>query len=89
MRLALEVTTVYYVSAYRALEEGGLKALAALLRREVRAHRATVLVLDGLMTIAEGGDSDRDFRKFFHELQAFISAEGCVALLLEIGRAHV
>ncbi|GAA0583317.1 circadian clock protein KaiC [Craurococcus roseus] len=79
---ALVPNGVYYVSAFRALEEGGLRGLMTLLRREVRARGATVLAVDGLMAVAEGGDSDREFRKFFHELQAFISTEGCVALLL-------
>ena len=80
---------VYYVSAFRTLEEDGLKGLMGMLRREVRARGATVLVLDGLLVAGESGGSDREFRKFIHELQAYVSAEGCVALLLtNTGRAE-
>ena len=76
---------VYYVNAFRALEEDGLPGLAALLRREIRARRTTFLVLDGMLMAEESGGSDREFRKFIHELQAFVSAQGCAALLLTSG----
>ena len=40
---------VYYISAFRVLEENGLKGMMDLLRREMRAHEATILILDGLI----------------------------------------
>jgi circadian clock protein KaiC len=60
---------VYYVSALRALEEGGLSALMDLVRGEVRRHAATLLVLDGLLATEEAGASDRILRGFMHGLQ--------------------
>ncbi len=33
-------------------------------------------------------ESDRDFKKFIHELQAHIAIEGCTALLLTNGRRN-
>jgi circadian clock protein KaiC len=39
---------LYYVSAYRVLEQEGLPAVLNLLRREVQAREASILVLDGL-----------------------------------------
>ena len=79
---------VYYVNGFRILEEDGVKGFVDLLRREIRNHNATLLVLDGLVVIEEGSGSDRDFRKFIHELQAHIAIEGCTALLLTNGRRN-
>ena len=77
---------IYYVNGFRVLEEDGLKGFINLLRHEVRAHNATLLVLDGLIATEEASGSDRDFKKFIHELQAHIAIEGCTALLLTNGR---
>lgn len=77
---------VYYISAFRVLEENGLKGMMDMLRREMRAHEASVLVLDGLIAVEETSTSDREFRKFIHELQAHAAAEGCCTLLLTNGR---
>lgn len=77
---------IYYVSAFRVLEENGLKGLMDLLRREMRAHEATILVLDGLIAVEETSTSDREFRKFIHELQAHAAAADCCTLLLTNGR---
>lgn len=77
---------IYYVSAFRVLEEHGLKGLMELLRREMRAHEATILVLDGLIAVEETSTSDREFRKFIHELQAHAAVADCCTLLLTNGR---
>jgi circadian clock protein KaiC len=73
---------VYYVSALRALEDGGLSALMDLIRGEVRRQSATLLVLDGLLSTEEAGASDRILRRFMHELQDHVALVGCVTLLL-------
>jgi circadian clock protein KaiC len=73
---------LYYVNAFRVLEEDGLKGLIDLLRHEIRAHSATLLVLDGFIVVEEFAASGREFEKFIHELQAHMVAEGCTALLL-------
>jgi len=77
---------VYYISAFRVLEENGLKGMMDLLRREMRAHEASILVLDGLIAVEETSTSDREFRKFIHELQAHAAAAACCTLLLTNGR---
>ncbi|WP_129640840.1 ATPase domain-containing protein [Peristeroidobacter agariperforans] len=77
---------VYYISAFRVLEENGLKGMMDLLRREMRAHDASILILDGLIAVEETSTSDREFRKFIHELQAHAAAAGCCTLLLTNGR---
>jgi circadian clock protein KaiC len=77
---------VYYISAFRVLEENGLKGMMDLLRREMRAHEASILILDGLIAVEETSTSDREFRKFIHELQAHAAIAGCCTLLLTNGR---
>jgi circadian clock protein KaiC len=79
---------LYYVNALRVLEEDGIKGFIDLLRHEIRSQNATLLVLDGLVVTEEASGSDRDFRKFIHELQAHIAVEDCTALLLTNGRRN-
>ena len=76
---------LFYVSAFRTLEEEGLKGLLALLRREIRAQKVSLLVLDGLVAAEESAPTPRDFKKFIHELQSHAVANGCTVLLLTSG----
>jgi circadian clock protein KaiC len=76
---------LYYISAFRILEEDGLKGVLDLLRQEIARHRASLVVVDGLLAVAESSASDREFRKFIHELQGYAVLEGCVALLTTNG----
>lgn len=73
---------VYYVSGFRALEEQGLPGLLELLRREVRNHGASILVLDGLVQAQEAAGSSRDFKKFIHELQVAAGLARFTTLML-------
>ena len=79
---------LYYVNGFRVLEEDGIRGFIDLLRHEIRAHNATLLVLDGLLATEQSSESDRDFKKFIHELQAHIAVEACTALLLTNGRRN-
>jgi circadian clock protein KaiC len=76
---------LFYVSAFRTLEEEGLKGLLALLRREIRAQKVSLLVLDGLVAAEESAATPRDFKKFIHELQSHAVASECTVLLLTSG----
>jgi len=73
---------LYYISAFRVLEQEGLAAVLNLLRREVQARGASLLVLDGLSVIEETAGSGREFKKFIHELQAQAAIADCAMLLL-------
>jgi circadian clock protein KaiC len=73
---------LYYISAFRVLEQEGLPAVLNLLRREVQAHAASLLVLDGLSAIEEAAPSGRELKKFIHELQAQAAIADCTMLLL-------
>jgi circadian clock protein KaiC len=73
---------LYYISAFRVLEQEGLAAVLNLLRREVQTRGASILVLDGLSAIEETATSGREFKKFIHELQAQAAIADCAMLLL-------
>ncbi|MFL5351056.1 RAD55 family ATPase [Archangium sp.] len=73
---------IAYLSAFATLEAGGLKGLVEVLRREVRARKATLLVVDGLVTVEESAETKRDFKKFIHELQIHANFADCTILLL-------
>lgn len=73
---------ISYLSAFSTLEQEGLKGLVEVLRREVRARKSTLLVVDGLVAVEESAASKKDFKKFIHELQIHVSFVGCTVLLL-------
>lgn len=74
-----------YVSAFSQLEADGLKGLMDVLRREMRARRVSLLVLDGLVAATEAAQSDRELKKFIHELQTSAVFHGCTVFLLTSG----
>ena len=73
---------LYYISAFRVLEQEGLAAVLNLLRREVQVRGASLLVLDGLSALEETAGSGHEFKKFIHELQAQAAIADCAMLLL-------
>jgi circadian clock protein KaiC len=77
-----------YISAFHDLESGGLKGLMTVLRREMRARKVGVLVLDGLVAASEASPSDLDLKKFIHELQSIAVLQDCTVLLLTSGTAQ-
>ncbi len=78
-RIAHEIS---YVSAFQLLERDGLAGLLTLLRREIVAHRAGVLVLDGLVAAEAYASSELELKKFIHELQTLAAAADCTMFLL-------
>jgi circadian clock protein KaiC len=73
---------LYYISAFRALEDQGLTGVLDMLRREVNARNAGVLIIDGWSAVEESAASGREFKKFIHELQAQASMADCTVFLL-------
>lgn len=71
-----------YLSGYATLEQQGLDALTKLIRNEVRKQRATVLVIDGMLTIEQNAASLRDRKEFLHTLSVTTETVGCTTLLL-------
>lgn len=74
-----------YLSAFNDLEREGLKGLTAVLRREMRARQAGVLVLDGLVAASDAAISDRELKKFIHEIQSIAAFHQCTVFLLTSG----
>ncbi|HEX4352884.1 MAG TPA: ATPase domain-containing protein [Kofleriaceae bacterium] len=75
-------TSLQYISGYQALEKGKLAGLVQVIRAAVRSHRATLLVVDGLLTAHDLADTDIELKKFVHELQTLAELAGCTTLLL-------
>ncbi len=73
---------ISYVSAFQLLERDGLAGLLTLLRREIVAHGAGLLVLDGLVAAEAYATTDVELKKFIHELQMLATAADCTMFLL-------
>lgn len=74
--------SIYYVSAFEALQSGGLPGVVTLLRGEMRAQKASILVLDGLVMAATVAGSDEALKLFVNQIQAHSALTGCTTLLL-------
>lgn len=72
---------VVYLNGLSAMLEGGLSKLLALLRSMVREQKATLLIIDGLVT-ASSLSTPLDFKRFISELQTWVSVVGCTVLLV-------
>ena len=81
-RADLISSSVYYISAFKVLEEGGLDALIKSIQQAVHQRDASFVVLDGLVSAEEFAPSPRDFKKFIHELQTITSMTDCTMLML-------
>jgi circadian clock protein KaiC len=73
---------LYYVSGMEALAADGLDGLLRLLRRELQTHRSSLLIIDGMATAWTSAVDDVAVKHFINELQVFLRAIGCTALLL-------
>jgi circadian clock protein KaiC len=71
-----------YVGAFKTLEDDGLRGLLDVVRREVRTRNASILVLDGLITVHEKARSELELKKFIHELQTQAAFSNCTMFLL-------
>jgi circadian clock protein KaiC len=74
-----------YVSGFRALEEGGLKGLLDLIRRELCAKAVSLVVLDGFVTAGSGAQTRGEFKKFVYELQVHAMLASSTFFLLSSG----
>jgi circadian clock protein KaiC len=71
-----------YLSAFRMLEEEGLRGLLDTLRREIQNRRADLVILDGFVSAEETASSPRELKKFVHELQIQAGLTDCTMFLL-------
>jgi circadian clock protein KaiC len=75
-------SSIYYVSAFKVLEQSGLDGLLKSVQESVHARAARFVVLDGLVSAEEFASSPSAFKKFIHELQTICGMTGCTVLLL-------
>lgn len=81
-RADLIASAIYYISAFKVLEDAGLDGLLRSVQDAVHARKAAFVVLDGLVSAEEFAPSARAFKKFIHELQTISGMTGCTVLLL-------
>jgi circadian clock protein KaiC len=71
-----------YVSGFLVLRDEGLKALLALIRREILTKKASVLVVDGFMAAHQIAGKDQPFNEFVHEMQGIAIATDCTIFMV-------
>jgi circadian clock protein KaiC len=80
--------SLQYLSGFKSLESGKLTGLIGTLRKVVRDHKATLLVVDGLVTAGSLAESAVELKVFIHELQVLVELVDCTCLLLTGGDEH-
>ncbi len=70
-----------YLSAFRELKEKGLKGLIDLIRREIQRTRASMLVIDGLVSAQVAAEDEQTFKQFIRDLQEIALATDCTMFL--------
>ena len=74
--------SLQYISGYQVLEKDKLSGLIQMLRKAARDQKASLLVLDGLVTVGAHAESEIELKKFIHELQALSELVRCTTVLL-------
>ncbi len=74
---------MYYVGGFSTLETEGLGGLVTLVRGIVAKKAAGLAIIDGLVSAADIAPSEREFKKFLHELQILTDLTRCVVVLLD------
>ena len=82
---ALIGSKLKYLSAYEAITEGGLDALLKLVQSMVRDQRASLLVLDGMVTAEGLARSPVEYKKFISSLQTWVAMVECTVLFVTSG----
>lgn len=59
-----------------------LDGLLRMIHREMRQHKASLLVLDGLFVAHDSAEDDKEFRSFIHDLQGLAVLAQCTLLIL-------
>jgi circadian clock protein KaiC len=75
-------SSIYYISAFKVLEQTGLDGLLKTISDAALQRKAKFLVLDGLVSAEEFASGPREYKKFIHELQTISGMMGCTVLLL-------
>jgi circadian clock protein KaiC len=79
---------VSYISGFGVLEGEGLAGLVTLVRREIVAQQATIMILDGLVAAEDRAVSATEFKVFIQELQTQAGLHGCTVFLLATAKGQ-
>ncbi|KTT19030.1 MULTISPECIES: ATPase domain-containing protein [Pseudomonas] len=77
---------IQFVSAFDTLEQDGLDAVVRLLRQEISRHKASLLIVDGVLNARVHAETSLDTKKFVSALQGHAAFAGCTVLLLTSAR---
>lgn len=73
---------IFYISGFTALKNNGLTGLLHLLRREVGARHAAVVLVDGFASASDSANSPEELKVFVQQLQTQADAADCTVFLL-------
>lgn len=73
---------IRYLNLLSDLEQGGLEAVTATIRREIRGSGTNLLIVDGIGLIDDAAISALEVRNFAQQLDAQAGLLGCTTLLL-------
>jgi len=73
---------VHFVSGFLTLLSQGFEGVLQLVRREVKARHARVLVLDGFVALDQVGRTPLELKRFIHELQIQAEMAHCTVFAL-------
>ena len=73
---------MHYISAFSELMKEGLPGVVDVLSNEMRQRKASLIVLDGLVTAAAASPSPQDLKLFVAQIQAISTFANCNTLLL-------
>ncbi len=79
---------ITYLSAFSTLKQNGLTGVLNLLRREVNARRASLVLIDGFATVADVAASTEELKFFIQQLQTQADAAGCTVFLMANPNLH-
>jgi circadian clock protein KaiC len=75
-----------FISAFDTLMNEGLDEVVGLLRREIGRQKASLLIVDGVLTARSRAETQLDTKRFVAELQGHAAFAGCTVLLLTSAR---
>ncbi len=79
---------IMYLSAFSTLKQNGLTGVLNLLRREVNARHASLIVIDGFATVADVAVSVEELKFFIQQLQTQADAADCTVFLMANPNLH-
>lgn len=73
---------IFYISGFTALKNNGLTGLLHLLRREVAARHAAMVLVDGFASASDSANSPEELKVFVQQLQTQADAADATVFLL-------